>query len=131
MLTPLRTHIHSPLIHGRIVDSQATENRESLKNGNFTVGELSPVGVYINQNANYTLLAVNNRHAQDALGLMRDVRAVAAVLGVTAKPLGGVVDVEYVAILRDVLSNLSEDRAVYVLDRWTINVGHAIASLQG
>lgn len=46
------------------------------------------------------------------------------------EPISRVVDVQNIAGLCDILSNLSEYGAVDVLARWTVYVGHTITSLQ-
>lgn len=84
----------------------------------------------VNQHTNDSLLSVNDGHAQSAFGAGREVFAVAVIVGMVLQPLKRVVDVQYFAGLRDVLSNLCQDGAVYFFHSWTVDVGHAVTSLQ-
>lgn len=124
------TFWYSPLVHRRVVNSQTTENRKRFKNWNLAIGELSAAGMNVNQHADDALLTVDDGHAQSAFGAGRQVFAVAVVVGMVLQPLKGVVDVQNLAGLRDVLSNLRQDGAVYFFHSWTVDVGHAVTSLR-
>lgn len=124
-----RSDIYSPLVHGRVVDAQTAENCKCFKYWNFAIRKLGAIGMHINQNPDNPLLAVHNRHAQNALRPVRNVLAITMVLGIIFEPIGGVVDVQNFAGLGDVLSDLSKNRAVNLLDGRTVDVGHAFAPL--
>jgi hypothetical protein len=52
------------------------------------------------------------------------------VFRMVLEPIGGIVDVQNLAVLCDKLSDLSKYRVVDVLDRRMVHVGHAITSLE-
>jgi hypothetical protein len=103
------------------VDAEATEDGERLEDGNFAIRKLDAIRVHIHEHANDVLLTVHDGHAEDALGLVRNVLADAAdvVLRMVLEPLDAVVDVEDLARFGHVLCDLSEIRAVDVLDGGT------------
>lgn len=84
------TCISLPLIHGRIVDAQATKNCKCFKYADFTIRKLRPVRVHINQHPNHPLLAVHNWHAQNALRVMRNVVLITLIFGMVLEPVGRV-----------------------------------------
>lgn len=85
--------------------------------------------MHIHQNADNSLLAIDNGHAKDALVFMRNIFTITLILGVSLEPVSSVVDVQNFACRCHILSDLSKNRAVDVFS-FVGNVGNAVASLR-